>query len=135
METYIISLTSTIVDFIQGDLLEEDIGEAFLMFSCTKEHVFCKELVPMEATWANTSRSKPCGDVGSEVPITMVDEDKRKAVNRFLLLMEQAEKDGRIHWECGNQPALFERLSETCPDAEIYYRRHWHAAGRLLDKS
>lgn len=122
MGLVVVSWTNTVHAIRHGLLTLEQIKEADFYFSCKKEHVLTEGLIPYEATWANkqlptfTNPAK-----GTSSVLEMVDEPHRQLVADLIALLKQADAEGRIFWQLGNQPEFIEGLPDDTP---VFYNRY-----------
>lgn len=147
---HFIGLTGCINDTMleKIDLAELVRGDARFAFGCDRLHVINnnRDLVPMEATWANEERV--CGEkdpnspfdsrrrarqplyqndanVHLMVPCESVDPTHRDRLLIFMAAVRIADDQGRVEWKIGNQPAYMGQLRGH---HECWFMGNWRRA-------
>lgn len=129
--TAALSMTNCLTNYIRGIYTIEDLRGAHYFFACSREHVFGNPgQWPTEASWCNEQLPKRYaeGD-GVRMPYStispvLVDPDKRPAVESFMLLLEEAERENRLEWRTHS----YEVIRKLHPNTDVLWAGHKHKA-------
>ena len=132
------SLTNTICNYVKGVYTIHDLQDAHFFFGCQRDHCFGNPgQWPTEATWCNTQLPKKYteGD-GVRMPFATVspaavDADFRSVVEQFMLMIEQADKEGRVTW--GVHPLT--AIRKLHPETDVFFEGHSHKASNWQEAS
>jgi hypothetical protein len=130
---YLLSLTSTLLEFIRGTITTENIQEGAMFFGAAASHALTPGLIPFEATWANKELPHL---YGCDVPVTLdaVDPENRSKVLQFIELVRAADAGNRVRWRDGNGCHRVEQLGLRDPEALVFRHGEWVRTGDLVRK-
>ena len=118
-------------------------------FGCSSKHVGDdSEYVPFEATHQNIDLPQlPVTTSWNDLPdpeyglvsLDCVDEDVRGRAREFCEFVREADKDGRVHWQVGNYPALMAKLAKEADEPSlmfdtVFYWGRWTDLKKILDE-
>lgn len=126
-----LSMTNCLTNYVRGVYTIEDMRDAHFFFGCSREHVFGNPgRWPTEASWCNEDMPKRYteGD-GVRMPYatispSLVDPKLRPVVESFMLLLEEADKAGRIQWRV--HP--YDIIRKLHPNTDVLWEGHTHKA-------
>lgn len=114
-----IGMSTTLHGYLRGLVEDDHLREACFYFSCNRSHLLGAGL-PFEVTTLNTAL--PVRYSG-RCTLLHVDPEYRQPILQFLKLMDEADDDGRITWEVGNQLQIVENLPKG---TQYFWRRGWN---------
>ncbi len=99
------SFAATFLDFAAGKIKQSQLEYGSFDFNCSREKVVStSDVVPQEASWAHTTSQRKDGYpfiTGSQATIekNKLHPEVIKTWDRFVSIVETAEKQGRVDWK------------------------------------